>query len=90
MAETRVGGVTGPLAHVDLWSSLWEQCVLYGDSVTVQWVPSRVGVQGNERADEGAVRGSARAFADVVRDRKVCQFGQIWDYRKWRTPVMTT
>ena len=35
-------GSRGPLAHVDLWAELW---LLLGDSVSVQWVPSHVGVQ---------------------------------------------
>ena len=43
--------------------------MLLGDSVTVQWVPSHLGVQGNERADEGAVRGLAQAFREVLLDR---------------------
>ena len=50
-------GSKGPLAHVDLWSVLWNQWFLHGDSVSVPWVPSHVGVEGNERADEGAIRG---------------------------------
>ena len=37
----------------------------------MQWVPSHVGVKGNECADEGAVRGSAQAFRDVLRDWEV-------------------
>ena len=33
--------------------------------------PSHVGVQGNERVDEGAVRGSVQAFREVLRNREV-------------------
>ena len=32
---------------------------------------SHVGVQGNERPVEGAVRGSVQAFAAVIQDREV-------------------
>ena len=52
-------GSWGPLAHVALWTALWNMWQLSGDSVTVQWVPSHVSVQGNERVDEGAGKGSA-------------------------------
>ena len=51
-------GGWGPLAHIALWTALWNRRQLLGDSVTMQWVPSHVGVQGNERADEDAVKGS--------------------------------
>ena len=50
-------GSLGPLAHVSLWTDLWNRWWLLGDSVTVQWVPSHVGVEGNERADEGVGTG---------------------------------
>ena len=61
-------GSRGPLAHVDLWSMRWDRWQLCGDSVTMQWVLSHVGVRGNERADEGAVRGKRQAFVAVIRD----------------------
>ena len=64
-------GSQGPLAHVDLWSKQWEQWLLFGHSVTLQSVPSHVGVQGNERADEGTVRGFTQTFTEVLRDREV-------------------
>ena len=38
----------------DLWERLWCSWQLLGDSVSVQWVPSHVGVQGNEQADRRA------------------------------------
>ena len=31
---------------------LWDSWLLLGDSVSVQWVPSHVGMEGNERADQ--------------------------------------
>ena len=52
-----MGGL-GYGAHVNLWIELWGQWAQLGDSVSVQWVPSRVHVQGNDRADEEEVRGS--------------------------------
>ena len=55
-----------PLAPPTPWQLHWR---LLGDSVSVQWVPSQVGVKGHER--EGTVRGSAQAFRDVLRDREV-------------------
>ena len=64
-------GLRGPLSYVHLWSRLWDQWRAYGSSVAVQWVPSHVGVQGNKRADEGAVWGLARSFATLVKDREV-------------------
>ena len=65
-------GSRGPLAHVDQWAELWDSWQLLRDSVTIQ---SHVGVQGNERADEGGFRGSTQAFQEVLRDREV---GDIW------------
>ena len=41
------------------------------DSVSVQWAPLHVGVHGNERKDEGALRRSAQAVQDVLNDREV-------------------
>ena len=43
--------------------------------VPMQRVPSHVGVQGNERTDEGAVRGLVQAVKEVPRDREV---SDIW------------
>ena len=39
----------GALVHVDLWTGLWSQWQLSGDSVTVSShaLPCRVGIQGN-------------------------------------------
>ena len=52
--------------HTWIFGLIWDWWQLYGDNVTMQWVPSHVGVQGNEQADEGAVRGFVRVFAAVV------------------------
>ena len=69
-------GSRGPLAHVALWTELWHRWQLLGDNVTVQWVPSHVGVQGNERADAGAAKGARQAFRAVLQDREV---RDIWN-----------
>ena len=37
----------------------------------MQWIPSHVGLQGNEHAHEGAARGSAQAFREVLHDGEV-------------------
>ena len=66
----------GPLAHVALWTELWHRWQLLGGSVTVQWVPSYVVVQGNERADAGAAKGARQAFRAVLHDKEV---RDIWN-----------
>ena len=86
-------GSKGPLAHVDLWSELWERWLLLGDSVSIQWVLSRVGKnpnpnQKNERADEGAIGGSAHAFKDVLRDREVWDIWNKLGLEEMDDPVM--
>ena len=45
-------GSWSPLARADLWSDMWSQWVVLGDSISIQSVPSHVGVDGNERADQ--------------------------------------
>ena len=80
---------------MSLWTDLCDLCnrwLLLGGSVTVQWVPSHVGVQGNEgnegNKDEGVLRGSAQAFRAVLRDREVGTFGVSWASKRWPNPVM--
>ena len=51
-----------PLPHADLWAG-W---LLLGDSVSVQWVPSHVGVEGNEQTDLWANKGAQIAQDKVV------------------------
>ena len=69
-ATTSWVGSRESLAQVDLWSDLWCLWQLLGDSVSVQWVPSHVRIKGNERADEGAAKGSTQAFQTVLGDRE--------------------
>ena len=78
----------GLLAHVSLWTDLWNRWRLLRDSVTIQWVPSHVGVQGNERAHEGAARGWAQEQCCVIGGSGT--FGVTWASRRWMTPVMMT
>ena len=64
-------GSRGPLAHVDLWEDLWGQWQLLGDSVDVLWVPSHVGVTGNEHADAKASKGARKAYECVMKQKSV-------------------
>ena len=63
-------GVEGARGAIGFWKRLWGQWLLLGDGVTVQWVPSHVGVQGNEHTDLNASRG-AKAAKHAVIDRRL-------------------
>ena len=69
-------GSRGPLAHADLWTELWERWQLLGDSVEILWVPSHVGVAGNEEADVRVAKGAKQAVHDV---QKAKQVTDIWE-----------
>ena len=58
------------MAHVDVWTELWDRWLMLGDSVTIQWVPSHLEVQGN-----GCGWALTEAFREMVRDRG---FTDIW------------
>ena len=58
-------GSRGPLVHWDLWERLWCSWQLFGDSVSVQWVPSHVRVRGNEQADRCAQQGATAPLPSV-------------------------
>ena len=64
-------GSRGPLAHADLWEDLWGQWQLLGDSVDILWVPSHVGVTGNEHADAKASKGAKKAYECVMNQKSV-------------------
>ena len=64
-------GSRGPLAHKDLWTDLWGRWQLLGDSVEILWVPSHVGVVGNEEADSRAAKGAKQAQHEVQRSKQV-------------------
>ena len=64
-------GSSGPPVHRDLWERLWCSWQLLGDSVSVQWVPSHMGVQGNEQADRCAQQGVTAALPSVTQARCV-------------------
>ena len=68
-------GSRGALAHRDLWMQLWQSWQLLGDSVSIQWVPSHAGVEGNEQADKCAVRGAELSLPGVVREKEV---SEVW------------
>ena len=77
------------MAHTDLWKQLWGQRVLLGDSVSVQWVPSHVGVHGNEHADLNAGRW-AKAAKHAVIARVSYRFGLTFGCRKCLTAMTWT
>ena len=62
--------------HKDLWTELWERWRLLGDSVEILWVPSHVGVAGNEEADVRAAKGAKQALHDM---QKAKQVTDIWE-----------
>ena len=68
-------GSRGALAHRDLWMQLWQSWQLLGDSVSIQWVPSHAGVEGNEQADKCAVRGAELSLPGVVREKEA---SEVW------------
>ena len=68
-------GSRGALAHRDLWMQLWQSWQLLGDSVSIQWVPSHEGVEGNEQADKCAVRGAELSLPRVVREKEA---SEVW------------
>ena len=68
-------GSRGALAHRDLWMQLWQSWQLLGDSVSIQWVPSHAGVEGNEQADKCAVRGAELSLPGVVTEKEA---NEVW------------
>ena len=62
--------------HTDLWQELWESWKLFGDSVSIQWVPSHVGITGNEKSDRGAAKGAERSLQQWREHRSV---RNIWN-----------
>ena len=54
-----------------LLSFLWGQWQLLGDSVDILWVPSHVGVTGNEHADAKASKGAKKAYECVMNQKSV-------------------
>ena len=79
VAAPGVGGLMGAVGACGIVDRVVAQMAVTGgqcDSVTVQWVPSHVGVQGNERADAGVAKGARRAFRAVLQYREV---RDIWN-----------
>ena len=68
-------GSTGPVAHGDLWSEFWSRLLLLGDSVSIQWVLSHVGMEGNEQADQQAAKGAKRLHQQLLQHKAVTN---IW------------
>ena len=68
-------GSQGALAHQDLWHKLWHSWQLLSDSVSVQWVPSHAGIDGNEQADKCAQHGAWVSLAQVTKAREA---REVW------------
>ena len=68
-------GSRGPLAHADLWSDMWSQWLLLGDSASIQWVPLHVEVEGNEKTEQQAAKGAKISQSKVVQHKMVAH---IW------------
>ena len=64
-------GSRGLLAHKDLWTELWGQWQMLGSTVEILWVPSHVGVVGNEEADTRASKGARQALHNVLHSKQV-------------------
>ena len=69
-------GSRGPLGHKYLWTELWGQWQLLGSSVKILWVPSHVGVVGNEEAGTQASKGARQALHNVLHPKQVTD---IWE-----------
>ena len=67
-------GLRGLLAHGDLSERLWSSWQLFGGSVS-QWVPSHVGMLGNEHVAQHAQQGAAMVFLQVRAARLV---REVW------------
>ena len=68
-------GFREALSHTDLWVQLWDSWLLLGDSVSVQRVLSHAGMEGNERADQQAVKGAKASLHQVTAHKAVAD---IW------------
>ena len=71
MAVAGVGGVARAARACRSVYRIVGRMATAGGQCTHTVVPSHVGVQGDDPAHEGAVRGSAQAFRAVLRDREV-------------------
>ena len=50
-------GAAGPVGHSDLWQQIYILTLMHGDTLSFQWVPSHIGIEGNEQADRLAELG---------------------------------
>ena len=74
-------GFREPLAHKDLWIELWDQWLLLGESVSVQWAPLHMGVD-NEQANRHAAKGQNALCSRSRFIKKSWAFGQSWSWRR--------
>ena len=61
--------------HADLWSELWNRWLLSGNSLSIQWVPSHVGVDGKECADQKTAKGAKMSHEQALKHKAVMD---IW------------
>ena len=82
-------GSRGPLAHKGLWTELWGQSQLLGNSVEILSVSSHVGVVGNEEADARASKGARHTMHNVLHSKQVTdiqeELGLVEMSDKWDT-----
>ena len=71
VGATGVVGLTGAVGACGAVDRIVAQMAVTRNIVTVQSVPSHVGVQGKEWADVGAAKGAGWAFCAVLHDREV-------------------
>ena len=50
-------GAAGPVGHPDLWQQSYALTLMHADALSFQWVPSHIGIEGNEAADRLAELG---------------------------------
>ena len=53
-------GASGPVGHRDLWEFIYETIRKLGHTPSFQWVPSHVGLEGNDGADALAEEGRGK------------------------------
>ena len=54
---------TGEVAHRDLWEPFLDVVRERGELFSIQWVPSHIEIEGNEKADQLAEEGRVRHWA---------------------------
>ena len=75
---------SGEVGHRDLWETiLWER-ERAGDELQIHWIPSHLGVQGNEEAGALAEAGRLSHPDNYPRDHGWNRCGRIWGWKRCR------